>query len=164
MKSKRVVILSSIFALILLAVLILYGYSLEKGLVSVVLQYQIDLEDPPDIVYAIVTKPQKYSKDFNLSKGTRFFGKVQKFENGEFIIDFDTIQWTNGKKEKFTGRTVFDSKEGEQAIGISSKIGKTIYQKTKTSVLGAIFSASPVAQRVEGSILPRGTELNISVE
>ena len=150
-----------LIALILISGLVTYGYSqyLKKGLVSAVLQQQIDLNNLSDLVFAISTFDQKTPDGKNLPKGTKFTGKLSK-EEDKLIIYFNTLEFPKGNKEQFFAKTVLNAKEKDENSGVSAKIGKTLYQQTKTNVLGAIFHTS--SNNLQ-SILPQGYILKLEL-
>lgn len=163
--NKNKIIIGGILAVILIGLIILFGYTqfLEKSTIQVALQHQVDLSNPPGSVFAIVTKPQKLKRGVEFEQGTRFIGKVEK-EDKNFVIYFDSLQRLSGKKERFNGKVTFVPKEVKPGGGISSRLGETIQERTKTSVLGAIFSVPQSVQAEDGAILPRGTTLFIEVQ
>ena len=142
----------------------LYGYSqfLKKGMISAVLLQEIDLKNPPDPVLAISTYEQNLPDGKNLPKGTRLIGKLASEENG-YVIYFNEIQSVDGKRYQFLAKSNLNLKESEGGKGVSAKIGKTLYQQTKTNVLGAIFNNSNNIQTSRNSILPRGSILKIEI-
>lgn len=148
----------------LLILTVLYGYSqfIKKGVISAVLQYQIDLKNPPNLVFAISTFDQKLPDGKWLLKGTRFIGNLTK-EGDDFIIYFNTIQTTSGKKEQFFAKSNLSVKESLVAGGVSARIGKTLYQQTKTNILGAIFNSSNNIKQLPSLVLPRGAVLRIDI-
>ena len=140
-----------------------YTQYLKKESISAVLQYEVDLSNPPDSIFAISTYDQKLSGGKNLPKGTRFIGMLGK-EEKEFTIYFDSIQDINGKKEGINAKSTLKIKESNESSGVSAKIGKTLHQQTKTNVLGAIFhSSSNEIQKLPSNVLPRGSLLKIEV-
>lgn len=150
----------------LILFVVVYGYSqfLEKKYISAALQYQINLDAPPETVFAILTNNQSISKNETLPKGTRLFGKV-KVHDENVEIYFDAFQKPGKGKEQFSGKVIFEAEDSNAAQGISSKLGKTFHQKTKSSVLGAIFTTSKGASSDSiTSILPRGTSLKIAID
>lgn len=150
---------------ILISLTVLYGYTqfLKKETISAVLQYQIDLSNPPDFVFAITTLDQKIASGKNLSKGTRFIGMLSK-EGENYVVYFDTIQFSNGDKEPFVAKTNLNYGEEAKLGGVSAKISKTLYKQTKSNVLGAIFKSSGEVQRTSSSVLPRGSTLKIEID
>ena len=154
-----------ILALILILGIFAYGYTqyLKKSTVSVVLQYQIDLNNPPEQVYAISLFEQTLPEGKKLQKGTRFIGKLNK-ENSGYVIYFNTIQNPDGKTGQIIAKTNLNSNISGQAGGVSAKIGKTLYKQTKTNVLGAIFRNSQDSKEFPNSVLPQGSLLKIEID
>ncbi len=142
-----------------------YGYTqyLKKGAVSAVLQYQIDLNNPPEQVYAISLSEQTLPDGKKLKKGTRFIGKLNKEDTGH-IIYFSTIQSPDGRTQQVIAKSNLASTVSGQAAGVSAKIGNTLHRQTKTNVLGAIFHNSQDAKEFPSSVLPQGSPLRIEVD
>lgn len=159
MRNKKNVVLGVLGVLAVIFLVVLYGYSLEKKIISAVLQYQTSLDTPQNIVYAIVIKPQKLPNGQTLQTGTRLIGEVQRTDDN-FEIYFHTVQLASGRKEKFSGKTTFNSAKSSNVGGISSKLGKTIHEQSRKSVLGAIFGTTE-SSSPSGLILQRGTNLLI---
>src|SRR3989338_10466835 len=111
MKNKKNIVLSFVGVIAIIFLIVAYGYSLEKKIISAILQYQTNLENPQNIVYAVVTKPQKLSSGQTLQPGVRLIGEIQKIGDN-FEIHFHTVQLASGRKEKFSGKTTFNSKKG----------------------------------------------------
>ena len=152
-------------ALILVLGAFAYGYTqyLKKGLISAVLQYQIDLNNPPEQVYAVSLSEQTLPDGKKLQKGARFIGKLNKEDTG-YIIYFSTIQNPEGKIQQVIAKSNLSSNVSGQAAGVSAKIGKTLYKQTKTNVLGAIFHNSQDAKEFPNSILPPGSPIKIEID
>ena len=151
-----------LIVLILIFGVVTYGYSqyLKKGLISAVLQQGIDLNSPQgNLVFAISTFDQKTPDGKNIPKGTKFTGKLNKEEN-KLIIYFDTLEMPEGKKQQFLAKTVLNINEKQESNGVSAKIGKTLYQQSKTNVLGAIFHTS---SNISQSLLPQGSILKLEL-
>ena len=157
--------LGIILALILTLGIFAYGYTqyLKKGAISAVLQYQIDLNNPPEQVYAISLSEQILPDGKKLQKGARFIGKLNKEEN-RYVIYFNTIQNPDGKNSQVIAKSNLNSNVTGQAAGVSAKIGKTLYKQTKTNVLGAIFYNSQDTKEFPGSILPQGSSIKIEID
>ncbi|OGI06067.1 MAG: hypothetical protein A3I68_03015 [Candidatus Melainabacteria bacterium RIFCSPLOWO2_02_FULL_35_15] len=151
--------------LILVFGIFTYGYTqyLKKGSVSAVLQYQIDLNNPPEQIYAISLFEQKLPDGKELKKGTRFIGKLSK-EGDKYIIYFSTIQNPDGESRQVIAKSNLTSNVSGQAVGVSAKIGKTLYKQTKTNVLGAIFHNSQDAKEFPTSVLPQGSPVKIEID
>lgn len=154
-----------ILALIIVLGVFTYGYTqyLKKGTVSAVLQYQIDLNNPPEQIYAISISEQTLPDGKKLEKGARFIGKLSKEENG-YIIYFNTVQNPEGKAKQIIAKSSLSSNVTGQAIGVSAKIGKTLYNQTKTNVLGAIFHNPQDSKEFPSSVLPKGLSLKIEID
>lgn len=152
-------------ALFLASGIFAYGYTqyLKKGTVSAVLQYQIDLNDPPKQVYAVSLSEQALPSGKKLEKGTRFIGTLNKEEAG-YIIYFNSVQTPDGEMHQVIARSNLGSNSKDQSAGISAKIGKTLYKQTKTNVLGAIFRNSQNPNESGGSVLPQGSLLKIEID
>ena len=154
-----------LLALVLVLGVFAYGYTqyLKKADVSAVLQYQIDLNNPPEQIYAISLSEQVLPDGKKLYKGTRFIGKLNKEEN-RYVIYFNTIQNPDGKSSQVIAKSNLSSNVNGQAGGVSAKIGKTLYKQTKTNVLGAIFYNSQDAKEFPSSVLPQGSSLKIEID
>ena len=126
------------------------------------LQYPVNLENPPEYIFAISTSEQNLPNGKKLPKGTKFKGTLSK-EGQKFLIYFNSIQIAGkNNEEPFSGKTTLDIKGQEPTNGVSAKISKTISQQTKTNVLGAIFQNKPSnIENLPNSVLSRGTILNI---
>lgn len=158
---KRSLVLSLI--LVFAIVVISYSQYLKEGLISAVLQYQIDLNNPPNFIYAVSTSNQILPDGKQLPKGTRFIGMLAKEEKG-IVIYFDTVQSLSGKKNPIIAKSFLSSKASDRIEGVSAKIGKTLYKQTKSNVLGAIFTKGvSKAEDFSASILPQGSHLKIEV-
>lgn len=157
---------SKIFFLLVVFLFFIIGYGytqyLQKSFVTAVLQYQIDLNSPPDKIFAISILDQKLSGSKVFPKGARLVGSLTNDEDG-YVIYFDKLQ-ISGKSEKFPARAKLNVKNEATSTGVSARIGKTFYDQTKTNVLGAIFDSSRNQKQLSGSILPRGYTLRIEVE
>ena len=154
-----------ILALILVFGIFAYGYTqyLKKETVSAVLQYQVDLNNPPEQVYAISLSEQILPDGKKLEKGTRFIGKLSKEEN-RYVIYFNTVQNPDGKAKQVIAKSNLGSNVIGQTVGVSAKIGKTLYKQTKTNVLGAIFRNSQDTKEFPTSVLPQGSPLKIEID
>ncbi len=144
----------------------LYGYSqyLKKGMINAVLQYQLDLTSPPESIYAISTYEQSTPSGKVLPKGTVFVGTLGS-ENGIPVIYFNSIQLNDGKTENFIAKSGLKISINVQSSGVSAKLGKTIQQKTKSNVIGAIFyNSSSNSHELASSVLPKGYALKIEAE
>ena len=152
-------------ALILVFGVFAYGYTqyLKKGAVSAVLQYQIDLNNPPEQVYAISLSEQTLPDGKKLQKGTRFIGKINKEDTG-YIIYFSTLQNPDGDTQQVIAKSNLNSNVSGQAVGVSAKIGNTLHRQTKTNVLGAIFHNSQDVKEFPSSVLPQGSPLKIEID
>ncbi len=157
--------LGMMLALILTLGIFAYGYTqyLKKATVSAVLQYQIDLNNPPEQVYAISLLEQMLPDGKKLQKGTRFIGKLNKEDSG-YVIYFNTTQNSEGKIQQVIAKSNLSSNISGQIGGISGKIGKTLYKQTKTNVLGAIFHNSQDSIELPGSVLPQGSPIKIQID
>ena len=157
--------LGAMLTLILIFGIFAYAYTqyLQKSSIFAVLQYPIDLQSPPDSVFAVSTIGQKLPDGKMLPKGTRFIGMLSKEEKG-FVIYFDEIQKLDGDKEQFSAKSSLNVEEQNKQGGVSAKISKTLYQQTKTNVLGAIFNSSNNIKQSQGTVLPRGSTLKIEVD
>ena len=157
---------SKIFFLLVIFLFFVIGYGytqyLQKSFVTAVLQYQIDLNNPPDKIFAISTFDQKLPGSKMFPKGARLVGSLSSNEDG-YVIYFDKLQ-ISGKNEKFPAKTKLNIKNETTATGVSARISKTFYEETKTNVLGAIFDSSRNQKQLAGSILPRGYVLKVEVE
>ncbi|MBI3590725.1 MAG: hypothetical protein HY094_05015 [Candidatus Melainabacteria bacterium] len=156
--------LAIILAPILIFGIFTYGYTqyLKKGLASIVLLHEINLQNPPESIFAISTFDQSLPDGKNIPKGTRFIGMLIK-ENSNYVIYFNEIQSINGTKMGFLAKSNLNIKESGQNGGVSAKISKTLYKQTKTNVLGAIFNTSNENQSSPGLVLPRGSSLKIEI-
>ena len=161
MKNKFGMALALIFILGIFA----YGYTqyLKKGAIWAVLQYQIDLNNPPEQIYAISLSEQTLPDGKKLNKGTRFIGKLNK-EDAGYIIYFSTLQSPDGGTQQVIAKSSLSSNVSGQAAGVSAKIGNTLHRQTKTNVLGAIFHNSQNAKEFPGSILPQGSSIKIEID
>ena len=157
--------LGILLALVLVLGVFAYGYTqyLKEGTVSAVLQYQIDLNNPPEQIYAISLSEQTLPDGKKLEKGTRFIGKLSKEEN-RYVIYFNTVQNPEGESKQVIAKSNLSSNVSGQAGGVSAKIGKTLYKQTKTNVLGAIFHNSQDAKEFPSSVLPQGSSLKIEID
>ena len=143
----------------------LFAYSqfIKKETIQAVLQYQIDLENPPDAVFAISTFDQKLNNGKNIPRGTRFLGMLVKEEDG-LTINFDTLQSTSGKKEKIMAKSLLNVKGEIKTTGVSAKISMTIYERTQTNILGAIFKGPNDKQNLDTPVLPQGFIIKIEID
>ena len=163
-KMNRFLILTTIFIFLTLSGLYAFSQYLKKGTVSAVLQYQVDLDNPPENIYAISTFDQTTPSGKTLPKGTIFIGTLNN-ESGILVIYFNSVQFIGGKTEKFTAKSGLKVAQSGQSVGVSAKLGKTIQQKTKTNVIGAIFRTSSTNnQEIASSVLPKGYAIKIEVE
>ncbi len=156
--------ISFLLAMFLVLGIFAYGYSqyLKKGTISAALQYQLDLNDPPPQVYAVLLSDQVLPDGKKIEKGTRFIGMLSKEETG-FILYFGTAQNPTGKIWQIIAKSSLSSDIPGEQSGISAKLGMTLYKQTKTNVLGAIFRNSPGINVTRGSIIPQGSPLKIEV-
>ena len=161
MKNKFVILL----ALILLLGVFTYGYTqyFKKSLVSAVLQYQIDLNNPPDQVYAVSLLEQMLPDGKKLEKGTRFIGKLNKEDVG-YVVYFSRIENPEGKTRQVVAKSNLSSNVSGQTGGVSAKIGNTLHRQTKTNVLGAIFHNSQDTKEFPSSVLPQGSPIKIEID
>lgn len=165
-KNKKPIPLTYIlFLLVFILVTMLYGYTqlVRKETISAVLQYQLDLRNPPESIFAISTCDQKLSGGRQLLKGTRFIGMLHQDEKG-LAIYFSAIETVNGKKEQFFAKTILSAGKQDSNVGVSARISKTLYQQTKTNVLGAIFNSASETQKIESTVLPRSSTLKLEVD
>lgn len=151
------------FVLIISTIAIGYTQFAKKELITVILQHEVNLEAPSENIFAVSTSDQSLSNGKKIPKGTRFIGKVTKIYD-DFIIEFNEIQTPDGEKEKFLAKVSLNIKETNQASGVSAKISKTLYKKTQTNVLGAIFTNPVSTQVLKGRILHRGTILKLEID
>lgn len=158
---------STIYALTILVIILctgLYGFSqfLKKEIINAVLQYQINIENPPNNIFAISTLDQKLSSGKYLPRSTRFIGKLSNEEGP--VIYFNSIQTPDGKTKEFLAKSNLNINGGRQdkSGGVSAKIGKTLNRQTKSNVLGAIFKDSTNNEKAR--VLPRGYAIKIEVE
>ena len=151
------------FVLIVSTIAIGSSQFAKKELITVILQHQVNLEAPPENIFVVSTSEQSLSGGKKISKGTRFIGKLTKLYD-DFIIDFNEVQTPDGEKEKFLAKVNLNIKGTNQASGVSAKISKTLYQKTQTNVLGAIFTNPSNTQVLKGTILQRGTVLKLEID
>lgn len=155
------------FLILLIFILgtVLYGYTqfLKKETILAVLQQQINLENPPDVIFAISTYDQKLSNGKNIPRGTRFIGKLSK-TNDSLQINFNSIQIPDREKEDFPAKSNLNIQSQAQTSGVSANISKTLYRQTKSNVLGAIFKSPGNSQELTSQILPRGYTLKIEIE
>lgn len=165
LKSKimKPLVLGPVF-LALLITTFLYGYTqfLKKETISAVLQHQVDIENPPELIYAIITSEQTLSNGQKLQQGTRLIGRL-KNEDDKLIIYFDQIQNAGGNKSNISARTILGQNKIDNSAGVSAKIGKTLQRQTKSNVLGAIFT-HPGTSQSSGTILRRGLNLKIVID
>ena len=152
-------------ALILLLGVFAYGYTqyFKKSLVSAVLQYQIDLNNPPDQVYAVSLLEQTLPDGKKLAKGTRFIGKLNKEDVG-YVVYFSSIENPEGKTRQVVAKSNLSSNVSSQTGGVSAKIGNTLHRQTKTNVLGAIFHNSQDIKEFPSSVLPQGSPIKIEID
>ncbi len=161
---KKIVIFTAIFVFLTLIGLYAFSQYLKKGVVSAVLQYQVDLDNPPENIYAISTIDQITPSGKTLPKGTIFIGTLNK-EEGIPVIYFNSVQPTGGKIENFIAKSGLKVAYSEQSSGVSAKLGKTIRQQTKTNVIGAIFhNSSNNSGEIASSVLPKGYAIKIETE
>ena len=149
----------------LIGATILYGYTqfLNKTLISTVLQYQLDLNSPPESIFVISTYEQKFPDGEKIPKGTRFIGMLSREDVG-YVIYFDAIQFLDGSRKNFSAKSVLSVEEKAATNGVSAKIGKTLYKQTKTNVLGAIFhNEGSNTNKSPSSVLPQGSVIKIEV-
>ena len=156
-------LLVTVLSVILVTGLYAYSQFIKKEIIQAVLQYQINLENPPNAIFAISTFDQKLSDGKNILRGTRFIGMVTKEESG-YLINFNTIQTSDGKKDQFLGRSNLNTKSNLKVGGVSGKISKTLYERTQTNVLGAIFKAPNESQNSNSLILPQGFTIKIEID
>ena len=161
---KRFVVFTSLFILISMTGIYAFSQYLKKGTINAVLQYQVDLDNPPENIYAISTFDQITLSGKKLPKGTIFIGTLNK-EVGIPVIYFKSVEFTEGKIENFPAKSKLKVAQNAQFAGLSAKLGKTIQQKTKTNVIGAIFRTSSTNnQEIAGSVLPKGYAIKIEAE
>ena len=161
--NKKIIYVVLFFLFAVLFVTISYSQFFKKETISTVLRYEVNLEDENPRVFAITTFDQKLSSGKILPKGTRFSGRLTKDQN-DFVLSFDTIEKIDGTSEQISGRTIFANVETHEPGGVSQRISNTLYEKTRTSVIGAIFSNPPKNQKIVGTILPRGTNIKIEID
>lgn len=149
---------------ILLVVFGLYGYTqfFKKSFISAVLMHRVDLNNPPEAIFAITTDAQSLSDGKILPKGTKLIGKINAESNG-YVIHFNSIQTSEGQTIQLLAKSSLNIKQVKQESGVSAKLGKTLHQQTKTNVLGAIFNNPQVGQNDNSTILQRGSYLKIEI-
>ena len=161
---KRFVVFTSLFILISMTGIYAFSQYLKKGTINAVLQYQVNLDNPPENIYAISTFDQTTPSGKTLPKGTVFIGTLNK-EAGMPIIYFNSVLLNGEKTENFIAKSRLKAVSTEQSTGVSAKLGKTIYQQTKTNVIGAIFyNSSSNSQELASSVLPKGYAIKIETE
>ena len=159
---KKIVI-ASLLVIGLGSILFAYSQIFKRSTISAILQNQINVNAPPGFVYAISTADQSLVDGKVIPKGTRFIGMLSKEENN-FTIYFNEIETFEGRKETFSAKTNLMLQQASSIGGVSAKIGKTLYQQSKTNVLGAIFSnASSDTEISPNAVLPRGSILKIEI-
>src|SRR3989338_4584411 len=153
--------ITSIFIFLTLSGLYAFSQYLKKGTVNAVLQYQVNLDNPPENIYAISTVDQTTQSGKTLPKGTIFIGTLNK-EEGIPVIYFNSIQPAGRKTENFIAKSGLKVIQSGQSTGVSAKLGKTIHQQTKTNVIGAIFhNSSSNSRETVSSVLPKGYAIKI---
>ena len=164
--SKRNYILYT-FVLVMLATFsAIYSYSQfsKKEIITAVIQEDVNLNDFPKQVSAILTIDQQLSSGKNIPRGTRLIGSLNKEENN-LVIRFNEFEMPNGKREQIYGKVVFAGSEDKNKAGISSKISKTLYHQTRSNVLGAIFYGnSGKIENISGDILSKGRSIKIEID
>ena len=162
---KKLVLLGLALVFSTLVTLYCFSQSQQKGLLSLVLQNQIELNSPPELISAISTIDQKLPDGSNIPKGTKFTGMLIS-ENNSYIIYFDSYEIPEGSKAQILAKSSICLKSERQAAGVSAKLGKTFQKQTKSNVLGAIFntSSSNTANNEEpSSVIPRGYSLRVEI-
>ena len=148
----------------ILTVAYVYSKFNEKTTISAVLQHEVNLNNPSNQVFAIITSDQNLSDGKNIQKGTVFVGMVSKEEHG-YSIYFNSIRNSKDTNEQINAKSIISPPQQNEDNGLSANIGKTLYRQTESSVLGAIFHNPQNNTRPVGNeILPRGTVLNVEVE
>lgn len=134
-----------------------------KGTLNAVLQSDLNLSSPSNSVYAISTSDQQLPDGSTISRGTKFIG-MSSVEGDHLVIFFDSIQTLDGQTQQFIGKLNISKIEDKQASGVSAKIGKTLYNQSKSNVLGAIFHNPGSGQDLNLSVLPKGSTLKIELD
>lgn len=163
LKVKRIIVL--FFSIFVIAGGVFYGYTqfLNKETVPTILQNQIDLNNPPEFVSAVLTENHKLSNGKIIHKGSLFIGMITREEN-HFVIYFDSVQEPGGNKIKLLSKSNLNVTTSNENNGISTKIGKTFHKQTRSNVLGAIFQNSqPGSDQSQDLVLPQGSALNIEL-
>lgn len=156
-------LLVTVAILVSITVLISYSQYANKKIIQAVLQSQLDINNPPELISAILAYDQTLKEGKSLPKGTKFTGMLSK-ESNNILIYFDTIEFADGKKSQFYAKSNLNIKDKVQG-GVSSKIGKTLNEQTRTNVLGAIFHTSTSRGYLQNSlVLPQGTLLKIEID
>lgn len=162
-EKKKIIYALLLFLLALGISSICYSQFFKKETISAVLHYEINLEEENPRVFAITTLDQKLSSGKILAKGTRFSGRLTKEQN-DFVLSFDTVEKTDGTSERISGKTIFTNVKSQEQSGVSARIGNTLYEKTRTSVIGAIFTSPSMTKGITGTVLPRGTNIKIELD
>lgn len=134
-----------------------------KGTLKAVLQSDLNLNTPSSSVYAVSPSDQELSDGSTISRGTKFIG-MSSIEGDHIVIFFDSIQTLDGQTQQFIGKLSISKIEDKQASGVSAKIGKTLYNQSKSNVLGAIFHNPGNGQDLDLSVLPKGSTLKIELD
>ncbi len=132
-----------------------------KGQISAVLQAELNLSSPPPSVSAISTSDQPLPDGTTLPRGAKLLGSTS-VDGNNLIISFDSVQTLDGQTQNIIGKLVISKADDKQESGISAKLGKTLYNQSKSNVIGAIFY-NPGGKDSNTSILPKGSILKIEV-
>lgn len=151
-------------SLLIITNLVSKSYSQSPNHVSCILQYHLDLANPPSSVFAVTTEDQRLPSGKILLKGAKLIGKLSKYESDSVEIEFNTLQLSTGLQEKIIGYSYISTKNIQQAGGISGKAGTAFNNQAKSSVLGAIFVQPETGKRPIGTVLPRGTRLDVKLQ
>lgn len=158
---KKILLTASLI-LIIGTTLFAYSQFAKKGTLSAVLLHKVELTNPPEFIFAITTSNQTLPDGKAIPKGTRFIGKFSREESGTKIY-FNELQTTDGKKLQILGKVLLNTPIDKKVGGVSAKVGRSLQQQTKSNVLGAIFN-NPAINQFTGSVLPRGSTLNIEID
>lgn len=162
-QKSKITILAFFIVILAGSVFILSSNSGGKGTISAVLQTDIDLSSPSESISAVSTADQQLSDGSVLPRGTKLTGKTS-LEGNNLIVFFDTIQTLEGQSQQFIGKLTINKIEDKEASGVSAKLGKTLYNQSKSNVLGAIFYNPGSSKGVSVSVLPKGSVLKIEVD
>ncbi len=171
-KEKKLIPMSTTksgFLLVICSVLVIGIFTLSskstgsKGTITAVLQSDLNIDSPSGSILAVSTTDQALPDGSVLPRGTKFVGKTS-VEGNNLVVFFDSIQTSDGQNQQFIGKLIINKIDDKAVSGVSAKIGKTLYNQSKSNVLGAIFHNPGSTQGSDIQALPKGSVLKIEVD